>query len=95
MTKTAVGFFLTILGGSLLSATLGGIFGWILATISPEFVKNLFFIHDTANPASYAFSVGMVFGLFIGAAVAGFACALSVLLKLIRLRVEHRTGPKV
>lgn len=92
--KIAIGYFLLILGGSLLSALLGGLFALALAMISPEFIRSLFSLstQDTAMPR-YAFTVGMIWGLFIGAAVSGFACFLSVVLKIIRLRIEHRSHP--
>jgi len=93
MIKTAVGFFLVVLIGSLLSSLLGGIFAWIISAISPEFVTGLFSL--TAGDGAvgrYAFTVGMIWGLFIGAAVSGFACFLSAILKLIRLRIEHVTS---
>lgn len=90
MIKTAVGFFLVVLLGSLLSSFLGGMFAWVVAAISPEFVSSLFSLSvDSGSVSRYAFSVGMIWGLFIGAAVSGFACLLSTLLKLIRLRIEH------
>ncbi len=90
MIKTAIGFFLIILLGSLLSALLGGVFALLVATISPEFVRGLFSLaQENGGVARYAFTVGMILGLFIGAAVSGFACFLSTLVKLIRLRIEH------
>ena len=90
MIKTAIGFFLVILLGSLLSSVLGGLFGWLLATISPEFISGLFSLKDDLDSVPrYAFTVGMIWGLFIGAAVTGFSCLLSTVLKLIRLRIEH------
>lgn len=92
MIRTAIGFFLVILFGSLLSSLLGGIFGWIVATISPEFVTGFFSLQDATKAASrYAFTIGMIWGLFIGAAVSGFSCGLSTVLKLIRLRIEFGT----
>jgi hypothetical protein len=95
MIKTAIGFFLVVLLGSLLSSLLGGTFAWVISLISPEFVSGLFCLtSDFSGVGRYAFTVGMVMGLFIGAAVAGFACLLSTLLKLIRLRIEH-TSQKV
>ncbi|MDX2080420.1 MAG: hypothetical protein SFU53_06515 [Terrimicrobiaceae bacterium] len=90
MIRTAVGLFLVILLGSLLSSLLGGVFGWLVATISPEFVSGLFGQEkSSAGLGAFAFTVGMIWGLFIGAAVAGFSCFLSVILRLIRLRIEH------
>jgi len=90
MIKTAIGFFAVILLGSLLSSVLGGLFAWLVATISPEFVTGTFSLSEEhAAVTRYAFTIGMIWGLFIGAAVSGFACLLSTLLKLIRLRIEH------
>lgn len=95
MIKTAAGFFLVILLGALLSSFLGGLFAWIIAAISPEFVSGLFSLaKEEGSVGRYAITVGMIWGLFIGAAVSGFACLLSTLLKLIRLRIEHST-PKI
>jgi len=95
MIKTAIGFFAVILLGSLLASLLGGLFAWLIATISPGFVTGLFSLKEEHGAvASYAFTVGMIWGLFIGAAVSGFACLLSTLLKLIRLRIEHTNNPK-
>lgn len=92
MISTAIRFFLVILGGSLLSALLGGCFAWLMATISPELVRSLFSLgQEDGSVTRYAFTVGMVWGLFIGAAVSGFACGLSTVLKLIQLRIEHVT----
>lgn len=36
----------------------------------------------------YAFSVGMIWGLFLGAGVSGFACGLSVLMKILNLWIK-------
>jgi hypothetical protein len=90
--KAAIGYFLLILGGSLLSALLGGLFALALAMISPEFICNLFSLStQDGSLVRYAFTVGMIWGLFIGAAVSGFSCLLSVVLKIIRSRIEHRS----
>jgi hypothetical protein len=88
MVKIAIQFFAVILTGSILSAILGGLFAMVVAMVSPEFVTGLFGVEEGASVARYAFSVGMIWGLFIGAGVTGFACGLSVLLGLIRLRVN-------
>jgi large-conductance mechanosensitive channel len=93
--KTAAGYFALILLGSLLAAVLGGAFGALIAKVSPEFVTGLFSLKPEAGSvARYAFSVGMIWGLFIGAAVSGFACLLTTVLKILRLRIEHRSNPK-
>ncbi len=87
MVKTAIQLFGVVLGGALLSALLGGLFAMVVAMISPDFVSGLFWMKDGVDVVRYAFSVGMIWGLFIGAAVGGFACGLSVLLGLIKLRI--------
>jgi large-conductance mechanosensitive channel len=85
MTKIAIQFFFIILAGSLLSALIGGGFGAIVGVLSPDFVNHLFasYQEELAAPVRYAFSVGLIWGLFIGAAVTGFSCALSVFIKLV------------
>jgi hypothetical protein len=88
MVKTAIQLFGVVLGGALVSAILGGLFAMLVAVVSPEFVAGLFSLEEDVSIARYAFSVGMIWGLFIGAAVGGFACGLSALLSLIRLRVN-------
>jgi hypothetical protein len=88
--KTAVGFFLIILVGALLSALVGGAFGALVATVSPEFVSSLFSHKADAGIVRYAFAVGMIWGVFIGAAVSGFACFLAAIIKMLRIRFEHK-----
>jgi large-conductance mechanosensitive channel len=88
--KGAIGFFLIILVGALLSALVGGAFGAIIATISPEFVSGLFSRNAEQGIVRYAFAVGMIWGVFIGAAVSGFACFLAVVIKILRIRLESQ-----
>ena len=88
--KGAIWFFVIIVVGSLLSALLGGAFGAFVATISPEFVKSLFSPDAGASITRYSFAVGMVWGLFIGAAVSGFACFLAAVIKILRIRFEFK-----
>lgn len=90
--KTAVGFFVVILVGALLSAALGGAFAAFLGAISPEFVKSLFgaAAGKGGSPARYACAVGMIWGLFIGAGVSAFACLLSAILKILKIRLEFK-----
>ena len=87
--KGAVGFFIIILVGSLLSALLGGSFGAIVAAISPEFASSLFETEAGQSLGRFAFAVGMIWGLFIGAAVSGFACFLAAIIKILRIRFEY------
>ena len=88
--KTAVGFFVIILFGALLAALVGGAFGALVASISPDFVSSLFSPKAGANIVRYAAAVGMIWGVFIGAAVSGFACFLAAVIKILRIRFEHR-----
>jgi hypothetical protein len=88
--KTAAGFFVIILVGALLSALVGGAFGAFVAKVSPEFVSGLFSQKAEAGIVRYAFAVGMIWGVFIGAAVSGFACFLAAMLKILRIRFEHQ-----
>lgn len=93
MIKSALTYFAIILFGSLVSAIMGGGFAVLIATVSPEFVTNLFSLNPADGSASrYAFSVGMLWGLFIGVGATCFACGLSVLVKIIRFRVEHKSA---
>ena len=88
-TKSAVGFFLIILIGSLASAVIGGAFAAIIAVISPEFVSSLFGHEVEQGVIRYALAVGMIWGLFIGAAVSGFACFLAAIIKILKIRFEY------
>lgn len=88
--KSAIGFFVLMLVGALVSALVGGAFGALVATISPEFVTGLFNQKAEVGIARYAFAVGMVWGVFIGAAVSGFACLLAAVIKILRIRLEYR-----
>jgi len=72
----------------LLSSILGGLFAMCLALLSPEYIQGLFVLKEGVSAVRYASTVGMIWGLFIGAAVGGFSAALSVLLNLIRLRIQ-------
>jgi len=89
-TKTALSFFGIILAGALLSALVGGGFGALVAVISPDFVKSLF-CHNAENGLTrYAFAVGMIWGVFIGAAMSAFACFLAAVIKILRIRFEYQ-----
>jgi hypothetical protein len=93
--KTAAGYFALILFGSLLASILGGGFGALIASVSPRFVTGLFSLKlEDGSIVRYAFSVGMIWGLFIGVAVSCFSCLLTTILKIIRLRIEHRSSVK-
>jgi hypothetical protein len=88
MIKTSIYFFLMILVAALASSVLGGVFGLCMSVLSPEFISDLFAKNAGQPVGGYAFTVDMVWGLFIGAAVAGFCCGLAVVLKVIRLWID-------
>lgn len=85
--KTAAAFFMVILGGGLLSALLGGLFAALIALISPEFVSSLFSVSVHGRITRYALGVGMIWGLLIGAAAAGFSCMLAAVIKVLQIRL--------
>lgn len=73
---TFIRSFLSILAAALVSAAVGGVFAAILAWISPAFVRGLFSPGHAASLPRYAAAVGMIWGVFIGAAAMGFCLAL-------------------
>lgn len=88
--KGALRFFVLIVLGSLFAALLGGAFGALVAKISPEFVTRLFGAPAVQAPTRYSFAVGMIWGLFIGAAVSGFASFLAAIIQMLRIRLEFK-----
>jgi hypothetical protein len=91
MIKSTLGYFLMILCGSLLAALVGGLFAALIASVSPQFLTGLFSLEpEDGSVVRYAFSVGMIWGLFLGVGVSCFACFLTALVKIIRLRIEHK-----
>lgn len=92
--RVAVGYFVLVLVGSLLAAAIGGAFGAAVAAVSPAFVKGLFSLKpEDGSIFRYAFSVGMIWGLFLGIGVSCFACGLSAVVRVFRLWFEHRSHP--
>ena len=87
--KIAIVFFAIVLFGSLGSALVGAVFGALVAVISPELIESLF--SPKNNITGYAAAVGMIWGVFIGAAAAGFACFLAAVIKILRLRIEKKS----
>ena len=91
MIKTAIGYFFLVLLGGILAALIGGGFGAVVALVSPEFVKGLFSLTtEHGSVVRYAFSVGMIWGLFIGVGVSCFACLLTAVVNIIRLKIEYK-----
>ena len=91
--KTTIGFFAIIVIGALLAAIVGGCFGALVAVVSPEFVKGLFNQTAQTGIVRYSFAVGMVWGVFLGAAASGFACFLAAIIKILRIRFEAKRQP--
>jgi hypothetical protein len=82
---TFLWYFVCILLAALGSAAVGGIFAALVALISPQFVKGLFSVAPDASLTRYAAAVGMIWGVFIGAAAMGFSLALVTLLQVAKL----------
>jgi len=78
-------YFLYIAAAALASSVLGGCFAWVVAFISPDFVKGLFSPSAGANLLRYAAAVGMIWGVFLGAAVMGFSLFLVTAIQIARL----------
>jgi hypothetical protein len=92
---TFMRYFLYIVGAALLSAALGGGFACLIAFISPEFVAELFFRTGAPQPQSiirYAAAVGMIGGLFHGAACMAFSLLLVTVQNVGRLAREKSDG---
>lgn len=92
--KTAIGFLVIIVIGSIVSSILGGIFAATIATISPEFVSGLFSKASAEGIIRYSFAIGMIWGIFIGAAASGFACFLAAIIKILKIRFEYKKVPE-
>jgi hypothetical protein len=76
--------FLIIVAAALGSSVLGAIFACVVALVSPEFVRTLFAVPAGASVVRYAASLGMIWGLFLGAAVMGFSLLITTLVRLTR-----------
>jgi hypothetical protein len=82
--------FLWIVGAALGSSLLGGIFGSVVALVSPDFVRGLTATAAAASIVRYAAGLGMIWGLFLGAAVMAFSLFISALVRLARALEEGR-----
>ena len=72
------------IGAAILASLIGGLFAALVATISPEFVKNLFMPEEGASLTRYAAAVGAIWGVFIGTGVMGFCLGLVTLVQIVR-----------
>jgi len=82
--------FLTIVGAALGSSALGGVFGAIVAVVSPEFVSGLASSPAPTSIVRWAAGMGMIWGLFLGTAVMGFSLLISTLVRLTRALEANR-----
>ncbi len=87
---SVVRHFFLILAAALGSSILGALFAAVVALVSPEFVRTLFSQPMTGSVTQYAVGVGMVWGLFLGAAVMGFSLLIGSLGKLTRALEARR-----
>ena len=83
--------FLTILAAALGSSVLGGVFGAVVALVSPEFVRSLSETHAPESIVRYAAGLGMIWGLFLGVAVMWFSLLISTLVRLTRALEANRS----
>jgi len=82
---TFLKYFIFIVAGALVSSALGGVFACVVACVSPEFVKGLFSPPAGGSLIRYAAAMGMIWGLFLGAAVMGFSLLLVTAVQVARL----------
>jgi len=87
--------FLSIVGAALGSSILGGIFGSVVAVVSPEFVKSLTAPPETGSLVRYATGLGMVWGLFLGTAVMGFSLLIAAVVRLTKALDANRSRDRV
>ena len=79
-----------ILGAGLVSAVLGSGVGWVVGSVSPEFIAYLVHPLPVADPQGLGTALGLVSGLLLGAATMAF----SLLVEAFRLWVMHGRAPK-
>jgi hypothetical protein len=82
---TFLRYFFYIVAGSLASSVIGGLFACIVAFISPDFVSGLFSPKAGADLSRYAAAVGMIWGIFLGAAVMAFSLLLVTAVQVAKL----------
>jgi ABC-type branched-subunit amino acid transport system permease subunit len=83
--------FLLIVAAALGSSVAGALFAIAVAWVSPELVKSLFSPPAAGSLTRYAAGVGMIWGLFLGAAVMSFSLLIASLTRLARAIQDRRT----
>lgn len=91
---TFLRYFCYIVAGALVSSAIGGVFGGLVALISPDFVRGLFTPAAGVALPRYAAAVGMIWGIFLGTAAMGFSLLLVTAVqvaKMIRKRSDEQS----
>lgn len=83
--------FLSIVGAALGSSIAGGVFGCVVAVVSPEFVKSLTAPPEAGSLVRYAAGLGMVWGLFLGTAVMAFSLLIAAVVRLTKALDANRS----
>ena len=83
--------FRFIVGAALGSSVVGGVFGVVVALVSPELVRSLSSSTAPESVVRYAAGLGMIWGLFLGVAVMGFSLLISTLVRLTRALDANRS----
>jgi len=88
-----VEYFAYILGASIVSGVLGGVFGAAIGRLSPEFVEDLF-APDAQGITRYAAALGAIWGLLLGTAAMAFCIAVEAVTGAIRASRKGRADRK-
>jgi hypothetical protein len=91
-TKAMKIFFLIVIAG-LGCAALGGGFGWLVGILSPEFIALLVQPDPVSEPERMGAALGLVSGLFLGAATMGFGLVVEALWQLAIRRKASKEVP--
>lgn len=89
---TFLRYFCYIIAAALIAAVVGGLFACAVAFVSPEFVRGLFAPPHDASLVRYAAAVGMIWGVFLGAAGMGLSLLLVTAVQVARLLRKKSDG---
>jgi hypothetical protein len=84
-------YFCYIAVAALIASVIGGLFACVIALVSPEFVAGLFARQQDGSLVRYAAAVGMIWGIFLGAAAMGLSLLMATIVEVARL--VTRKGP--
>ena len=82
---TFLHYFGYIVAAALIASAVGGLFACAVAFVSPEFVRGLFVPPPDASLVRYAAAVGMIWGVFLGAAGMGLSLLLVTAVQVAQL----------